>query len=562
MDIGELCQRYIRIAKEPNGVEKDGRKVFWATCTLCQGFLRNARSAKRHLRVVHANLFSQDKQTLLDSFFDVSTPREDASGDNGQNGDDDDVKVNLPASVLDDYTRLQIRLICRVGLPLATLKSRHWKDLLRFLGSDVKLTPSRLRASLLLFSDEIKARNYAQLKGQLVSIITDGGTITDKEFYIVILYCNGKFCFAGAFHLPHTDHNSIAEALSPVIDTIRRHQGRPISIITDNARNLKLATTDTHQPSRTIDTSGQISSVHSRTGQPLLHISCTIHSAHLILRDLEKESPEFVAFKKGIGQLFAYLRERKIRNQLKELGVTQKVNLIHDIKWLTYYQAFCFIERHRDQVNEVLSRKLAQPGPKSPEFTEIPEEWCVYLKSLAPLGEFVVQTERSQTRLCEVFDLLIDLKKKWDALANPISKRLAEMLSARFEKTANGILTQVAYLFTPKGLVYFRSIFSVLDVEESLDEHDYQRRLHLRDDLMREFGSVYSYFGFAMPHIRVPPLFHQFLKYYELTAEPMSVPLERLQIQTLDMQGQRIPWNDFCLVAERLLELPASESVA
>ena len=136
------------------------------------------------------------------------------------------------------------------------------------------------------------------------------------------------------------------------------------------------------------------------------------------------------------------------------------------------------------------------------------------------------------------------------------------MLSARFEKTANGLLTQLAYLFTPKGLLYFRNIFSILDAEESLDEHDYRRRLNLRDALMHEFSSVYAYFGFAMPHIRVPPLFHQFLKHYQLTAEPMSVQLERLRIQILDMQGQRIPWNDFCLVAERLLELPASESVA
>ena len=220
--------------------------------------------------------FSQGNQTLLDTFFDV--PQEDAC-----DYSDDAVRVKAPASVIDEYTRLQIQLICRVGLPLATLKSCHWKDLLSFLGSDVKVTPSRLRASLLLYSDEIKARNYAQLKGQLVSIITDGGTITDKEFYIVILYCNGKFYFAGALHLPHTDHDAIAEALAPVIDAILNHQGKPIAIVTDNARNLKLATTDTNQPGRTIDTSAQISSIQSRTGQPILHISCTIHSAHLLL---------------------------------------------------------------------------------------------------------------------------------------------------------------------------------------------------------------------------------------------------------------------------------------
>ena len=554
MDIDELCKRYIQISARPTGVEKDGREVFSATCTLCRGVLRNARSSKRHLRLVHPNLLCSGAQTSLDSFFDVPSREDDA--------DVDDIEVKSPTSVLDEYTRLQIRLICRVGLPLATLKSRHWKEFITFLGSDVKISPSRLRASLLLYSDEIKARNYSRVKGQLVSIITDGGTITDKEFYIVILYCNGLFYFAGALHLPHTSHESIAEALSPIIETIRSHQGKLISIVTDNARNLKLATTDANQPGRMIDTSAQISSIQSRTGQPILHISCTIHSAHLILRDLEKESPAFVTFKKGIKNLFAYLRERKVRNQLKELGVKEKVNLIQDIKWLTYYQAFSFIERHRDQVNQILSRKPPQPGRKSPEFTEIPEEWRLYLQSLAPLGEFIVRTERSQTRLCEVFDLLLELKRKWDSLGDGISKRLAELLSVRFDKTASGLLAQLAYLFTPKGLIYFRDIFSALDFEGPFDTQDYQRRLDLRDALMREFASLYGYFGFTLPHIRVPPLFHQFLKHYQPTAEPMSVQLGRLRIQTLDMQGTIVPWNDFCLVAERLLELPASESVA
>ena len=560
MDICELCDKYIRVSSEARGFEKDGREVFSATCTLCRCLLKNSRSAKRHLRTMHANLLREENQTSLDCFFGV----ENAQNDQPRENEDveEEVLVSAPSSVLDDYTRLQIRLICRVGLPLATLRSRHWKALMQFLGSDVKVSPSRLRASLLLYSDEIKARNYAQVKGQLVSIITDGGTITDKEFYIVVLFCNGQFYFAGALHLTHTGHDSIAEALSPIIDTIRSHQGKPISIVTDNARNLKLATTDAEQPGRTIDTSSQISSIQSRTGQPMLHISCTVHSAHLILRDLEKERPDFATFKKGIKNLFAYLRERKTRTALREIGVTEKVKLIQDIKWLTYYQAFSFIERHRDQVNELLSRNSTRSCRKSPPFREIPEEWYQYLKSLAPLGEFIVETERSRTRLCEVFDLLLELKKKWAAIGNPVSERLAEMLSIRFDRTANGLLTQLAYLFTPKGLVYFRSIFCALDREDTLDQRDYERRLNLRDALMREFTTVYGYFGFVMAEVRVPPLFHQFVRHYQPTSEPMNVQLCRLRTQTLEMQGVQIPWNDFCLVVERLLELPASESVA
>ena len=126
--------------------------------------------------------------------------------------------------------------------------------------------------------------------------------------------------------------------------------------------------------------------------------------------------------------------------------------------------------------------------------------------------------------------------------------------------STNGLLTQPTFLFTPKGLMYFRNILSVLDFEESIDEDDYRRRVKLRDALMHEFISVYGYFGFPMPDIRVPALFHQFLKYYQLTAEPMNVQLEHLRIQVLEMQSGRIAWSDFCLGAERLLELPASES--
>lgn len=65
---------------------------------------------------------------LLDSFFDVPRPQEDALCDNCQNGADDDAKVKPSASILDDYTRLEIRLICCDDLPLSTMKSRYWKD--------------------------------------------------------------------------------------------------------------------------------------------------------------------------------------------------------------------------------------------------------------------------------------------------------------------------------------------------------------------------------------------------------------------------------------------------
>ena len=42
----------------------------------------------------------------------------------------------------------------------------------------------------------------------------------------------------------------------------------------------------------------------------------------------------------------------------------------------------------------------------------------------------------------------------------------------------------------------------------------------------------------------------------------MKIQLDRLGGIELKTQTSRIPWKDFCSTAQRLLELPASESVA
>ena len=105
-----------------------------------------------------------------------------------------------------------------------------------------------------------------------------------------MLYVEGRFYFAEALHMKLTNHDGIASVLEPIIRNVCGHRGRPIAIVTGNA----LATTDCHQPGRTIDTSCQISSIQSLTGQKILfHISCTIHSAHSVLTDLTKKLPDF-----------------------------------------------------------------------------------------------------------------------------------------------------------------------------------------------------------------------------------------------------------------------------
>lgn len=455
-------------------------------------------------------------------------------------------------------------MICRVGIPICAIQSRYFKEFLEVMGATAKVSTKQLRTQLKIYSDEVKAKNYQQVQNKFVTIITDGGTITDKEFYITVLFVDGRLYFAEALYMKSTNHDGIASALEPIIRNVCGHQGRPIAIVTDNARNLKLATTDSDQPGRTIDTSCQISSLQSRTGQRILHISCTIHSAHLVLTDLTKKVTDFGKFKKDMKKLFKFLREKKVRQKLKELGVKEKVNLIQEIKWLSFYQAFSFLQRFKSQVENVLADRTIR-ARKRPEFTTIPETWYSYLRALAPLGEFILETEKTDTRLCDVFKLLAELKRKWDEFDDDISRMLSKMMAVRFDSTADGLLMQLAYLFTPEGLKYFRRIFSVLDRvsdQDYINKEDLQRRHTLRDALMRKFMDLYNYYGYPRAGERVPPLFYQFVSQYELTADPMRVQLSKLRLQTLHLQTQKVPWCDFCTIAEILIELPASESIA
>ena len=110
------------------------------------------------------------------------------------------------------------------------------------------------------------------------------------------------------------------EILEPVVRRITENGGTPVAIVTDNARNLKLATTDREQPGATIRTATQICSVQGLTGQRMLHISCSVRTAHLILKDMESRFPGFLVFKKGVKTLFAFLRQKTVTQVLKSWG--------------------------------------------------------------------------------------------------------------------------------------------------------------------------------------------------------------------------------------------------
>ena len=138
--VSELIRKHIHLNTSSTGREKDGREIYTAVCDLCGSTLRNSRSSRKHMEQRHYQLLREGDQYSLHAFFGgTQEPASEKEDDSFP-----DVVTPTPSSAIDDKDLALIRLVCRVGLPLSTLKSKHWRDFLAYFGSPVFIKPARL----------------------------------------------------------------------------------------------------------------------------------------------------------------------------------------------------------------------------------------------------------------------------------------------------------------------------------------------------------------------------------------------------------------------------------
>ena len=132
-------------------------------------------------------------------------------------------------------------------------------------------------------------------------------------------------------HVLKSDHESVAKGLHAVIDYYLKKNSTLIGVVSDNASNILLATTDKSQPGSKINLQNQVTNIQSLIGMRTFHISCGIHTANLVLKDMMNDKG-FKLFKEGMLKLFKFLREKDIRFIAKEKGIHLKIPLIQEIK--------------------------------------------------------------------------------------------------------------------------------------------------------------------------------------------------------------------------------------
>jgi hypothetical protein len=220
-----------------------------------------------------------------------------------------------------------LRWLSSTGISLRSITNADFMEFIQQISLKYK-PPSRyiVRKQLVAYGNYLRDLVLWKLKGKSVSLIADGATWEDRALYFVVAFTPRNIHFLDILHLDKTNHTAIAEEMGKIVTQLNAGETKVRSVTTDNASNLR----------RALDPTQITETLQVITKQPILHVRCGIHTAHLAFEDLERESLEFVEFKSYLTGLLTWLRKPEHRNQLRDREVTCKIPRIVVIKWCTY----------------------------------------------------------------------------------------------------------------------------------------------------------------------------------------------------------------------------------
>ena len=280
-----LLSQYLTVGPL-TGYTKDGRKIHEAKCKLCHQIFSNDRSGYKHLRNVHKISFNEHRSNIrkLDEFFDIQSNNFDDNGNNRQIMNE--TPINFPTNIITESQKKLVLAICKLGIPLQTIGRREWLEFLEQIGASFVIKPKKLRSLLMIYMAEIKNQIRREIAGKSFTLITDGGTVCNKTYYVCVIFCDRRLYFAGLAHVLKSDHESMAKGLHSVLEYYLKKNSTIIGVVSDNASNILLATTDKSQPGPKINLQNQVTNIQSLIGMRTLHISCGIHTSNLVLKDM------------------------------------------------------------------------------------------------------------------------------------------------------------------------------------------------------------------------------------------------------------------------------------
>ena len=402
------------------------RKIYHAKCLQCGKVFTNHRSMNSHLKICPKTL--NKNQGLITQFLKTD--------------DDNDEKMDLTPYQID-----LIELFASSNLSINQINNYNFKKIFLNLGVKEKDIPNSedFKKMIINYSNELFKKNLELFENKNVSLIFDGSTSWNRNFYQFSIFYPGIVRHYGLFNIYDTSADSIKRILINIIENLKRKNINVFGITTDNASNLVSCFNKIKEDVE-----------KGETLFPLIRFACSAHTAQLIINDLKKESAEFKNFLEKLVKFWRFIKKRSIFNKYKELGIPNSPPHFQTTRWNSLYNCISYLLENFDFFHET-----QESFPNIPIFFN--DNLREIMKSLAivlcPVINFTNKVQRNFVTAGDSFCFLLELENDIDSIEIPdsfgfhdiIRRKMAE----RFTNTCDSTLAELCFLLTPRGRDWF-----------------------------------------------------------------------------------------------------------
>jgi hypothetical protein len=457
-------------------------------------------------------------------------------------------------------------VIAEHDIPYTQLESDAWDEFIHSLNPDFHIPPrEELRDLFIVYAQELLQEGIMDLRGEICGMSIDGAKILDWHCYVFVLVHNSKLRLGGLEAVSVQTSAVLADCIHKVYREISFYTVTISGICTDNAHNLVAAITK-KDPEFLI----------AQLGKSIPRVACGAHTGQLAIQDVGRMIHGMPKMIQSIKGLMSWLESyhQKFKEEVKK-----KMPHMLSTRWNTLCDCLKFLLEHKAEIDafivprydaemalhqKAVDAQKKNPNKPVPEEIQlppektIPDDWIPYLETLTV---FQVFTDRIEGDLFFQQHLFLAFRKAMQTFedliksGNPTAVGMKFAFETRFYKTADILLSQLSYTFTPQGLAEVRSL--ALDGRSTTALHLKQRYQSFVLEVLGKEDFEKSFSG---------ALFNYYINILTFTVdESPSYFWKSLMFQSVVISdcndNKPITLRSFCRLALSLITLPASEAM-
>ena len=423
-------------------LDKDKRKIHKAYCNKCGHFFDSHRHMNRHIQTC-VGFKNANRQ------YNMNLVMNDTNADKH----------------ITEFHKDLIEMFVSSNISINQINNYDFTKVFLHLGiKDIDIPrPAEFRELIIQYGKNIFNDNLKLFENKPVSLIFDGTTSWNSTYYQFALYFPGIVRHYTLENIEETAADNIRIIVNKICKDLLQKNIFVVGVTTDNASNLISCF-------KKIQNDAKIKKIDF----PIIHFSCSAHTAQLLIDDLKKNSEIFSEYFKKIVKFMTWIRKKYVLKHFEKNGLNNHPPHYNSTRWNSLYTCIIYILNNFEFFNNIvptIDKKIIVKKPCPIEFNETSFEiLCNIQKVLQPIIEFTNNVQKNFYSAGDVYLNIVNLENEIDKLSESDEYGFVDIIQRnmvkRFDQNCDLILCQLGFLLTSEGrswwksrTAYYQSIF-------------------------------------------------------------------------------------------------------